>query len=327
MHPLLASVTRITIAVLAGTTLLTLALTALVRQPSFGSVGFPGNARAAPEKLQAHVRFLAAPEHPRDWQHPEGLDRAAAYIAGELSRTRARVSEQPYAIGNFEPKNVIARFGPESGPRIVVGAHYDVCGPHPGADDNASGVAGLLELARLLDAQELASPVELVAFSTEEPPFFGGDGMGSFHHAQELARSGIKVRTMISLEMIGYFGPAPPETPFPLGLMYPRSGEFVAVASRWQDRALVRRVKACFRGATAVEAVSYSGPASFGVDLSDQRNYWAVGIPGVMITDTAFMRNANYHSATDTADTLDYGRMAGVVDGVFSTVVHLANSN
>jgi Zn-dependent M28 family amino/carboxypeptidase len=269
------------------------------------------------------VRFLADPDHPRDWEHPEGLDRAAAYI---VERFATRALEQPYAIGRVAFKNVIARFGPESGSRIVVGAHYDACGPHPGADDNASGVAGLLELARLLDGQELSSPVELVAYSTEEPPFFGSDDMGSAVHAKELAGSGQTVGAMISLEMIGYFVPEQPRESFLLSLVYPRNGEFIAVVGRWQDRALMRRAKSCFRGATTVQAVSYAGAAKFGVDLSDQRNYWAVGFPGIMVTDTAFLRSPHYHSSTDTADTLDYRRLAGVVDGVFSAVVDLAKN-
>jgi|SoiMethySBSTD1v2_1073268.scaffolds.fasta_scaffold269354_3 Zn-dependent M28 family amino/carboxypeptidase len=328
MRPLLVSVIRITMAVIAGTTLLTLGAGCLVRQPIIGTVAFPGATRADAGRIASHVRFLADPVHPRDWRHPEGLERASSYIAGQLGQTGARVSEQPYTIGKFESKNVIAKLGPETGPRIVIGAHYDACGPHPGADDNASGVAGLLELARLLDRQALSSPVELVAYSTEEPPWFGGDEMGSAHHAASLARSGAEVSAMISLEMIGYFvEEQPPGESLLLRLLYPSHGEFIAVVGRWQDRGLVRRMKTCFRGATDVQAVSYSGPAKYGVDLSDQRSYWAHGFPGIMVTDTAFLRSDHYHSPTDTADTLDYRRLAGVVDGVFSTVVHLANPN
>jgi Zn-dependent M28 family amino/carboxypeptidase len=326
MKPLLLSVARITIAVITGTTLLAFGLGCIVRQPSFGRVAFPGVVRAEPARLESHVRFLADPAHPRDWKHPEGLERASGYIAGELGKTGALISDQPYTIGNFESKNVIARFGPDSGPRIIVGAHYDACGPHPGADDNASGVAGLLELARLLDAQLLASPVELVAYSTEEPPWFGGREMGSAQHASALARSKANVKAMISLEMIGYFvAEQPPGDSLLLRLLYPSNGQFIAVVGRWQDRGLVRNVKSCFRGATTVQAVSYSGPAKYGVDLSDQRSYWAHGFPGIMVTDTAFLRSNHYHSPTDTAETLDYRRLAGVVDGVFSAVVDLAN--
>ncbi|MCI0657619.1 MAG: M28 family peptidase, partial [Acidobacteria bacterium] len=181
------------------------------------------------------------------------------------------------------------------------------------------------ELARLLEHQALESPVEVVAFSTEEPPYFGTPEMGSSIHAKSLAQAGERVRAMISLEMIGYFSPTQPNQNPLLHLLYPRNGRFIALVGRWEDRDLARAAKRCFRGATTVQAVSYSGPVSLGSDLSDQRNYWAHGYSGFMVTDTAFMRNLNYHGPDDTADRLDYERMAGVVDGVFNTVVHLAN--
>jgi hypothetical protein len=125
--------------------------------------------------------------------------------------------------------------------------------------------------------------------------------------------------------MIGYFSPTQPNVNPLIHLLYPENGRFIALVGRWDDRDLARTAKKCFRGATEVQAVSYSGPVSLGSDLSDQRNYWALGYPGLMVTDTAFMRNPNYHGKTDTADSLDYRRMAGVVDGIANTAVHLAN--
>jgi Zn-dependent M28 family amino/carboxypeptidase len=207
---------------------------------------------------------------------------------------------------------------------VVIGAHYDVFGDLPGADDNASGVAGLLELARLLEGMNLPTAVELVAYSSEEPPFFGGPQMGSAVHVAALKSAAVSVRAMISLEMIGCFTERQPHQGIILTTIYPRHGRFIALAGRWDDRDLVADAKKCFRGASPIETVSYSGPTGLGADLSDQRNYWAAGIPAFMVTDTAFMRNPNYHTATDTADTLDYERMADVVDGVLSTVVMLA---
>lgn len=325
MRTLALSLLRISLGVVVALSGVVAGLVWVVRQPAFGSRAFPGELHADPSLLEAHVRFLADPKNPRSWRNPTGLDRAASYVAGSLRRTGARCSEQPYRAGTLETKNVIARFGPDDGPRIVVGAHYDVCGELPGADDNASGVAGLLELARLLSRQTLASPVELVAYSTEEPPFFGGSEMGSAVHAAGLARSGARVRVMIGLEMIGYFQPEQPNENALLHLIYPHHGTFISISGRWADRGFVKEAKRCFRGATSVEAVSYSGPPAVGTDLSDHRNYWAAGYPAVMVCDTAFLRNPNYHGPTDTADSLDYRRMAGVVDGVFSTVVRLAN--
>lgn len=281
-------------------------------------------ARANPGNLEAHVRYLASPDNSRCADNQPGLDRAASYISQAFRNARANVSEQVYAAGGIEARNVIASFGAEKGSSVIVGAHYDAFNDYPGADDNASGIAGILELARMLDGMALPARVYLIAYSTEEPPYFGSELMGSAIHAKEMAKSGARVRAMISLEMIGYFTPTQPDTNPLLHLIYPGNGEFIALVGRWHDRELLRHAKRCFRGATAVQAVTYSGPPSLGSDLSDQRNYWAQGYPGFMVTDTAFMRNPNYHSATDTADSLDYRRMAGVVDGVFNTVLHLA---
>jgi Zn-dependent M28 family amino/carboxypeptidase len=314
--------------ILAGTVLglavLWLALAWTFRQPNFGDEPYPAEVRAEAARLEQHVRFLAAPGAWRSVRNADGMARAADYIARAFSTTSAAVSEQPYKAGPVETKNVIARFGLEVRPRVVIGAHYDVFGDHPGADDNASGVAGLLELARLLDGRNLPTAVELIAYSSEEPPFFGGPQMGSAMHAAALKGSGVPVRAMISLEMIGYFSDRQPNQGILLSTIYPRHGRFIALVGRWADRDLVGSAKKCFRGAGPLEVVSYTGPTGLGADLSDQRNYWAAGIPAFMVTDTAFMRNPNYHLATDTADTLDYQRMAEVVDGVFSTVVMLA---
>lgn len=297
----------------------------IVRQPNLGSEPFPAGTRAEPAALEAHVRYLASTEPPRNWQHAEGLQRAADYIADRLSKTRARCWQQPYRARTLEAKNVIADFGPPSGPLVVVGAHYDVFGPLPGADDNASGVAGLLELARLLDTRTLKTPVELVAFSTEEPPFFGGPEMGSYVHAQSLRRAGIRARAMIALEMIGYYSAEQPDAALLLHLVYPHRGDFACIVGRWSDRELVRIAKRCFRGASDLPVVSYSGPVAIGADLSDHRNYWGAGIPAIMVTDTAYLRNNAYHTAGDVSSRLDYVRMANVVDGVLATVIHLAN--
>ncbi|HEX4826523.1 MAG TPA: M28 family peptidase [Candidatus Polarisedimenticolaceae bacterium] len=320
------SLLRIVLAVVCVLGAAWIALAWSLRQPTFGREEFPGNDHAESARLESHVRYLAAPDHPRDWRHPEELTRAAAYIESALKETGASVSRQPYRAGGREMSNVVAAFGPAGDPSVVVGAHYDVCGPFPGADDNASGIAGLLEVGRLLGRTPPRAPVVLVAYSTEEPPYFGGDEMGSAVHAASLARSGARPRAMISLEMIGLYTDTQPSAGSLLHLLYPSDGDFVALAGRFSDRDLVRRAKRCFRGATDVRAVSYSGPTGPGIDLSDQRNYWAQGYPAFMVTDTGPIRNLHYHTATDTADSLDYRRMAGVVDGVYSSVIHIADS-
>jgi Zn-dependent M28 family amino/carboxypeptidase len=313
--------------ILAGTILglaaLWLFIAWALRQPNFDREPYPGDKHADAAKLEQHVRFLTAKGAWRSVHNAPGMARAADYIKSALSATGATVSEQTYKAGPVETRNVIARFGLDARPRVVIGAHYDVFGDLPGADDNASGVAGLLELARLLEGRNLPTAVELVAYSSEEPPFFGGPEMGSAVHVDALTKSSVQVVAMISLEMIGCYTERQPHQGIVLGTIYPRHGRFVALVGRWSDRDLVADAKKCFRGASALEVVSYSGPTGLGADLSDQRNYWAAGIPAFMVTDTAFMRNPNYHMETDTAETLDYPRMAQVVDGVFSTVVML----
>ena len=278
-------------------------------------------------RLETHVRKLVE-LGPRDEGHIENLDRVAAYIKNEFLQTTTLVLEQPYRVEGKSYRNVIAQFGPESAERIVVGAHYDTAGPLPGADDNASGVAGLIELARLLGRQPPPLRVELVAFTLEEPPYFGTTGMGSSVHAESLRQQNVRVRAMFSLEMIGYFSDAPNSQQFPieaLRVVYPSTGNFISVVGRLGDWSLVRRTKAAMRNAAPLPVYSINAPRLVtGVDFSDQLNYWRLGYSAVMITDSAFYRNRNYHTAEDTAEKLDYKRMAMVVEGVYAAVVDLA---
>jgi hypothetical protein len=294
-----------------------------IRQPAPGGVPFLGEERAEAARLRRHVELLAVEAAPRDVDHPENLERAADYIRESFERTGARVEEQVYAAHGRSYRNVLASFGPGAGPVLIVGAHYDAFGgfgENPGADDNASGTAGLLELARLLAGRPPAGRVVLAAYSTEEPPYFGSPQMGSAVHARSLGDT--EVRGMVCLEMIGFFAA---EQPWPdplLRLLYPDRGDFIGVTGRWADRALTREVKRAMRAAGTVPVYSFTAPRSAGLDASDHMSYWNRGIPAVMITDTAYLRNPNYHAPGDTAASLDYRRMAGVVDGVLNAVLH-----
>lgn len=315
----------VVIAGLAGLTILAAAL----RQPSPTALPFRGIARAEAHRLAQHVRFLTTDVMPRSASHQQNLDRAAAYIAGHFRAAGGRTRLQTFEARGRRYSNVIAEFGPaaSSDPLLVVGAHYDSFGETgalPGADDNASGTAGLLELARLLGQQEVRGPVVLVAFTTEEPPFFASDEMGSAVHAKSLASR--RVRGMICLEMIGYFDGAQTWPDEWLALIYPSTPDFIGVAGGWSDRGLARQVKRAMAGAGGIEVVSFSGSRETS-DASDHRNYWRHGWPAVMVTDTAFLRNANYHTARDTADTLHYVKMARVVDGLLNAVLHLTPAN
>ncbi len=163
-----------------------------------------------------------------------------------------------------------------------------------------------------------------MAFALEEPPFFATPDMGSFHHAARLKERGEDITVMIALEMIGYFSDEPGSQEFPLALLrwvYPRRGNFIAVVGRWGQARVVRDVKAGMKGATDLPVYSITAPRAVqGVDFSDHRSYWRHGMRAVMITDTAFFRNPGYHGPGDTADTLDYRRMAQVVTSVFAAL-------
>ncbi len=280
----------------------------------------------APEELQAHVRRLSVDLHPRRFDRVDQLDLAAAYIQEQLGASGGRVSLQRVQVGGREYKNVLASYGPQTGPVLVIGAHYDSHGATPGADDNASGVAGLLELGKLLGRHPPPRAVELVAYTLEEPPYFRTEHMGSAWHASALRASGRQVQLMLSLEMIGYFSDAAGSQlyPFkPMSLLYPQRGNFIAVVSRFGDFRITRRVKAIMSGASTLPVHSINAPPVVpGIDFSDHLNYWSRGYPALMLTDTAFMRNPHYHQTTDTHEKLDYARMAKVVQGIYA-LVHL----
>jgi len=281
-----------------------------------------------PARLEAHVRMLSEQLIPRDGAHPENLDRVASYVRQEFARATGRVSEQVYDAQGNPYRNVLAQFGPETTERIVVGAHYDAAGEYPAADDNASGVAGLIELAYLLSKAAPSMCVELVAFTLEEAPYFVTSRMGSLVHAESLKTAGIPVRMMFSLEMIGYFSDQPQSQTFPFSLLaafYPSQGNFIAVVGKLDQGLAVRRVKQAMQSASSLPVYSINAPRWVtGIDFSDHQSYWQAGYNAVMITDTAFYRNHNYHTGRDTADTLDYRRMAMVVQGVYAAVLALA---
>jgi Zn-dependent M28 family amino/carboxypeptidase len=290
-----------------------------------------GTARVDPARLARHVDVLARELSPRDVRHPENLARAAEYIRAQLAAHLGNAELQAFSVRGETHHNVIAHMGPASGERIVVGAHYDAVEPGIGADDNASGAAGLIELAGLLAREELAAHVEFVAYALEEPPYFRTRSMGSFVHADRLRREGVRVRAMLALEMIGFFHDEPGSQEYPapaLGLLYPSAGNFIAVVGCLGQAGLVREVKGAMCAAMEVPVRSINAPRIVpGIDFSDQLNYWDAGFNAVMITDTAFYRNPNYHAASDTPETLDYRRMAQVVEGIHAAVRALVSGS
>ena len=324
---LLASVLRI-----GGLLALILGATAcFVMQPTCSSS--PSTLRANPERLKEHVRTMTETIGTRYEKQPEKLTECRNFLIGKFRDAGARTEEQSYEIDGREFKNVRAFFGPEKAPRIIVGAHYDTCYEgdnihNTGADDNASGVAGLLELAQLLSKKHPANTtVELVAYCTEEPPYFASRDMGSYQHAKLLDKEKVVVKGAIILEMIGYFSDAPNSQRYPVPafkLFYPSTGNFISIVGGVGDRNLLATTKKAMQGSAPLPVYSSCIPRSLDfVHLSDHRNYWRFDYPAIMVSDTAFYRNDNYHRSSDTWQTLDYTRMAHTVTQVHQAVLKL----
>ncbi len=277
------------------------------------------------ERLYADVLKLTSLDPPRSYYHPDSLREAAAYAEAEFKKLDCKVSRQDLYQGFH---NIIASFGPEDAERIIIGAHYDVCGDQPGADDNANAVAGLLELARVINEEKptLKHRLDFVAYNFEEPPFFATDVMGSAVHAKSLAREKEEVKLMVCLEMIRYFTDVPNSQGFQneaLKHIYPNTGNFIVVVGKMGQEKTVQRVKKLMQEACAVDVQSINAPDSLpGVSLSDHRNYWAQGYQALMINDTSFLRNPHYHQKTDTIETLDFDKMTEVIKGVYNVIVN-----
>jgi len=274
--------------------------------------------------LKLHVSALSQTFHPRDYLHEAILTKCADYITRHFAKAGAAVESQVFEVGGRQYRNVIGRFGVGKGSKVVVGAHYDSCGDTPGADDNASGIAALIELAYLTGRDAPRREVELVAYVLEEPPFFRTPQMGSAIHAKSIAAEKTNIAGVIVLEMVGYFRDERGSQSYPSGLfraLYPSEGNFIAVAGRWDQGDWIEAVKVGMKGTTALPVYSIRAPAALpGIDFSDHINYWPYGIKAVMVTDTGFYRNTAYHGHYDTLERLDYGRMAKVVVAVFEAI-------
>ncbi len=275
------------------------------------------------ETLHNHVVTLSETLPPR-FGNEKSLEPTVQWIEKKLQQYGAPY-RQTYQVDNELFHNIILSFGPDTHDVVVVGAHYDTDHGLSGADDNASGVAGLIELARLLANTQLTSRVELVAYTLEEQPFYSSTHMGSYIHADSMKKEGKNVTLMMSLEMIGYFSDKAGSQKYPVPLLdkiYPDKGNFIAIVANMSNIMTARRVKKSFRQSTRLPVYSINAPALLpGIDFSDHRNYWIMDYPAVMITDTAFARNMAYHTENDTADRLDYKKMAQVVQAVYFTVL------
>jgi Zn-dependent M28 family amino/carboxypeptidase len=304
--------------------------------------GMPGSSWSGPlppltdreqlihDNLQRHVEELSGRIGERNVWHPEAMTAAAGYIRNALEAAGYAVSVQPFTSHGQTVNNLEAVLpGHNAADEIIVaGAHYDSVAGSPGANDNASGVAALLELARLLAGTTLPRTVRFVAFANEEAPFFYGDEMGSNLYAANARAQGERIEAMLSLETIGYYTdqPASQQYPFPFSYFYPDTGNFIGFVGDLSNWRLVRRAIGAFRASTAFPSEGVAAPRwTDGVHWSDHWSFWQAGYPAIMITDTAPYRYPHYHAATDTPEKLDYTGLARVTGGLADVIVALAS--
>ncbi|MBU1231511.1 MAG: M20/M25/M40 family metallo-hydrolase [Proteobacteria bacterium] len=281
------------------------------------------------ELLRHHVYTLARDIGPRNILQASSLSRTVSYLDEVLTDLGYVVGRQEFSACNVTAVNleveIKGRLQPEE--IVVVGAHYDTVPGCPGANDNGSGVAALLELARLLaDAHPLRT-IRLVAFANEEPPFFFSKDMGSRHYAALSRKRREKIVAMLSLETMGYYRdePGSQHYPFPFSLFYPDTANFIGFVGNIRSHNLVRRTIGSFRRHTRFPSQGLAAPIIIkGVGWSDHWSFWQEGYPAIMVTDTAFFRYAPYHTAADTPEKLDYERLARVVTGLVHTILDLA---
>lgn len=280
-------------------------------------------------RLSTEVKYLSETIGERNVWKAGSLQAVVNHLRGNLQQTGYAVTERSYRVEGQEVSNLeVSIAGSESAREtVVVGAHYDTVAGTAGADDNATGVAALLELARMLRDSKPRKNLRFVIFVNEEPPFFQTSRMGSLVYAQQLRRENVRVSAMISLEMLGFYSDDPGSQKYPalMSLFYPSRGNFIGFVGNPESRALVRRSIRAFRASTNFPSEGIAAPAEWpGIGWSDQWSFWQEQYPAIMITDTALFRYPYYHTTLDTADRLDFDRMARVVEGVRRLVESLS---
>lgn len=288
------------------------------------------NRPISPDNLKAHVTVLAGDIGERHIHRPKSLQRAADYIRSTWTVQGYSVTTQDYTIDGRTWSNLeITRHGANRPDEIIlIGAHYDSIVGSPGANDNGTGVAALLEMAHRFAGERPERTLRLVAFVNEEPPFFKTERMGSRVYARAARRRGDDIRAMFSLETIGYYSDAPGSQHYPpvISWFYPARGNFIAFVSNFASRALMKRSVAAFRAHSdfPLEHIA-TFSAVPGIDWSDHGSFRVADYPAIMVTDTAPYRYPYYHSSDDTPDKIDYPAFARVAEGLVRMILALAN--
>jgi len=280
-------------------------------------------------KLKQQISMLAEKIGERNIWKYRNLNASAHYIKKVATELGYKVKKQEYKVENVPVENLEWEIIGVSHPEeiILVGAHYDSVSGSPGANDNASGVAAVLEIARLLKRETLSRTIRFVTFVNEEPPFFQTDKMGSRIYASRSRQRGEKIVAMLSLETIGYYcnEKGSQKYPFPFSFFYPDTGNFIGFVGNVLSRSLVREAIELFRSNTAFPSEGITAPSWIpGIGWSDNWSFWKEGYQAIMITDTALFRYQYYHSHQDVPDRIDYERMARVVVGISQIIRELS---
>jgi hypothetical protein len=305
-------------------------------------LGLPGRSYSGPpppatsaeqelaERLRQHVTAIASTPH--NVAHYAELEQAARYIEGQLASLGYKPRAQVFETAGRPVRNIEVVLSPPdsdaSTPSLVIGAHYDSAGEAPGANDNATGTAAIIELARLLKGMNLkATRVRFVLFVNEEPPYDRTPNMGSWRSAVALKERGEPVIGMISLETLGCFSdkPGTQKYPPPFGLIFPSTANFIALVAMPGSRSFLHDVVGAFRRHTEMPTIGGTAPDQIaGIGWSDHWSFWKQGFPAIMITDTALFRYPHYHKRTDTPDKVDYAKLARITLGMEQTIRDLA---
>lgn len=302
-------------------------------QPAAGLPVADSGQQEQATRLEAHVQMLAGRIGERNMWHPERLEQAARYIEAQLTAAGWAVESQAYTLKGHRVRNIVSQINGHERPEeiVVIGAHYDSVFGSPGANDNATGVAALLELARLLSGERPRRTLRLVAFVNEEPPFFKTSAMGSRIYARQAKQRGEKIIAMVSLETLGYYSEEEGSQVFPFPLLrffYPTRANFIAFVANFRSRVLLQQALKAFRASSTFPAEGLVAPKwLIGVDWSDHWSFWRSGYPAIMITDTALFRYRHYHTHEDTPNQVNYEALSRVAAGLVGMTRRLADSH
>jgi Peptidase family M28 len=271
-------------------------------------------------RLRQHVQVLAGDIGPRSLQRPKQLHAARDYIRKQWEGMGYSVQIESYECSAGTAENLFVEIAGTSKTWLIVGAHYDSCNDTPGADDNASGVAALLELSRKLHGKKLQHPLRMIAFANEEPPWFQTEDMGSLVHATACLEREDELLGMIALEMLGCYRDEAGSQEYPvaaLAKLYPKEGNFLAFVTDMGSAKFMTRPFEVFKKSGLLPTQALSAPQALtGIGFSDHWSFWRMGYQAFMVTDTAFFRNPHYHESSDKPATLDYQRFTKAVQGL-----------